>query len=106
HPHLRFDEASWFAAARETPPPWPLPDASLTDIYWHLVGLGIPHTQLPAVNERLLMPHTLAASMQAAARLAQSDTLLDKPDARPSHLDALLRDVPDMALYVVWLVRP
>ncbi len=106
HPQLQFSEASGFAAARETAPPWPLPDASLTDIYWHLIGIGIPQAQLPAVNERLLMPHGLASSIQEAARLAQSDTQLDKPDARPSHIDALLKDVPDVALYAVWLAKP
>lgn len=107
HPGLTFDEAAtWFEAARATPPPFDLDDTSLSDIYWHLIGLGVPLAQLPAVNERLMMPHGLAASMMTAAQLVQAETLLADPDARPSQIDHLLKDVANVTLYVVWLARP
>ncbi len=106
HPQLRFEEASdWFALARTTEAPWPLAETPLTEVYWHLIGIGIGAVQLPAVNERLLMPHGLAESMLAAARLAQADDGLKHADTRPSQIDALLKDVPDAALYAVWLAR-
>jgi tRNA nucleotidyltransferase (CCA-adding enzyme) len=106
HPQLRFEAAAlWFAAARDGVPPWPLASAPLTDLYWHLIGVDIGAGALPAVNERLLMPHGLAASMLAAARLAAGDDALSRPDALPSQIDTLLKDVPDVALYAVWITR-
>lgn len=105
HPAFTVDDrlAGRFAALRAGSPPWPVA-ASVVELYWHLLAVGIPVEQLPALNERLLMPHTLAASMTAAARLVQDSALLRAPAARPSQLDALLRNISDAALYIVWLM--
>ena len=106
HPAFRVDErmAERFQMARKQKPPWDGVQLSTSALYWHLLAIGIPVEQLPALNERLLMPKTLAESMLAAARLAQNSDLLRSPDARPSQIDALLRHASDTALYVAWLV--
>jgi tRNA nucleotidyltransferase (CCA-adding enzyme) len=106
HPALRVsaDLRQQFELARTVLPPWEMPAQDITDVYWNIIAAGIPAEQLPVAMERLLMPHTLADSMLATATLSQDRDKLRHPDARPSQIDALLDGLPEISLYVVWLL--
>jgi tRNA nucleotidyltransferase (CCA-adding enzyme) len=92
-----------FEKVRTVRPVWMNEPSDLTDLYWHSIAAGIELEALPSLLERLLMPHQMADSMIAAAKLLHDD-LLRHLDTRPSQIDARLYDIAETALLTVWLL--
>ena len=105
HPALKFDDrvAVLFQRGRSESAPWSMERPEPAALNWHLAAALLPTQALAAINERLLMPHHQAETMQQTARLIGLFDWLDEPDRSPSQIDTQLGGVADIALFAAWL---
>lgn len=85
-------------------PAWDMPPPEVTDLRWHLLMACLPYDAVMPLCERLLIGKTLAESLLAAARLIHLPEVLASAEARPSSISEYLAEIPDLALWTVWLM--
>lgn len=106
HPVFVVDSRleAFFKQADKTPPVWEMQTPEQSTLRWYLLAAIIPLEHLNAWCERLLMPRTWTETFIQTAKLLQTPGVLATDETRPSAAAALLADVPDIVLYVVWLL--
>lgn len=108
HPSFQLDEhlETLFQAAHLFTPPWTTEPIEMTDLYWHLIAMGIPLHNLRAVLERLLFPQREMDSILSARGLVEKASFLADPASKPSQIVAQFQDVPELAMLAAWLAIP
>lgn len=103
HPALVIGEQiiSQFERARSADRFVPVDD--ITDLYWHLIATHVEPAALSSVCERLVFARAKSRSMQQAVWLLRNADKLENPALSPSAIVEKLDEIPDLALFAVWI---
>ena len=97
--HLR----DYFEQCRSHQLPWDSTEREITQLYWHMMMLGIPSTSVEQLCIRFGFGRGLTESMVASTALLENVDQFTDSSLKPSQITQYLERQPEISLQIAWI---